>query len=351
MVEVDGVDLASAARVLLHAPVRGRSGERMVRAGQHVVVIADKKSLDVANAIVGAIDAGGATGDVMNLDELKSTASNHTGERPHKLLPTQLRRGMLRAHASIFVASAPIQERPMREQLFGIIDTCAVRHAHLPDITKHAFVCGMRVDYDTVVSTGRAMALRLEFARAIETESDAGTNLKLSFSPESRWIPRLGELVPGKSVTFPAGAVFASPEDVHGVFVANASVGEFFGAREGLLAGKPVVLTIEQGRVIKVQADSTELQGNIEAMLRFSANSDRVGLVAVGVNTGIGAATGESIVDQNLLGLHLFIGDPASKATGATWSARTSFAVCQDGGKVLIDGRVAIASGKIAGAS
>ena len=58
-------------------------------------------------------------------------------------------------------------------------------------------------------------------------------------------------------------------------------------------------------------------------MLRFAPNSDRVGLVAIGVNEGVDTPTGEAVVDQNLPGLHLFIGDPAgwSKAHGGAAEA------------------------------
>jgi len=236
----------------------------------------------------------------------------------------------------------------MREQLLGVIDACSVRHAHLPDITEVAFARGLAMEHQAVVAAGQSMIKRLANVRALECDSAAGTNLHVALGAETRWIPRLGEIVAGKSTTFPAGSLFATPDDLRGTFVANASVGEFFGAREGLLVDKPVRLTIEGGRVVKVDAQHTaELQGNIEAMLGFSSNSDRVGLVCIGVNGGVGAPTGESVVDQNLVGLHLFIGDPASRATGARWSARTSFAACQARCRVLIGGRAAIDDGKI----
>jgi len=108
-----------------------------------------------------------------------------------------------------------------------------------------------------------------------------------------------------------------------------------------------VKLTIEAGRVTKVEAQSAELQTDIEKMLAFAPNSDRVGLVAIGVNEGVDVPTGEAVVDQNLPGLHLFIGDPAGRATGVTWSARTSFAACQAGSSVSIDGMLSIDSGRI----
>src|ERR1700683_3235074 len=106
-------------------------------------------------------------------------------------------------------------------------------------------------------------------------------------------------------------------------------MGEFFGAREGLLLHKPVVLTLEGGRVVKVEAPlSPQLESDIKQMLAFAPNSDRVGLVAIGVNEGVDVATGEAMVDQNLPGRHLFLGDPSGRATGGGGGAGGSLGGC-----------------------
>jgi leucyl aminopeptidase (aminopeptidase T) len=236
----------------------------------------------------------------------------------------------------------------MREQLLHIVAACGVRHAHLPGITPSAFAAGLRLDYEKVAAWGRMLFRRLEFARNVHTTSELGTDLALTFGPDPRWVPRLGMLAPGKWANFPAGAIYASPSSADGVLVVNASLGEYFGAREGLLRHKPVVLTLEAGRVVKVEAPlSPELETEVRQMLSFAPNSDRVGLVAIGVNEGIDAATGEAVVDQNLPGLHLFIGDPSGRATGVKWSARTSFAACQAGSSVTIEGMPAIDQGRL----
>ena len=283
------------------------------------------------------------------LDLLKSVSTGHTGERPHKVLPDGIRRAMLAAQASAFVASAPYPELSMREQLLHIVGACGVRHAHMPGITPRAFAAGMRVDYERVTAAGRALFHRLEFAEQVHATSVAGSDLALSFGHEPRWVPRLGTLAAGKWVNFPAGAIYASPQSADGIIVVNASLGEFFGAREGLLLHKPVVLTLEGGRVVNVEAPlSPELERDIRQMISFGPNSDRVGLVAIGVNEGIDVATGEAMVDQNLPGLHLFLGDPSGRATGVRWTARTSFAACQAGSSVIIDGILTIDRGKLA---
>lgn len=342
MPDVSAAELAHAAEVLLHSALKLRENQRFV-------VVSDGESAAIGDALAKAGTAAGAIVTLARLDQLKSVSTGHTGDRPHKVLPDLVRRAMLASQASVFVASAPHQELSMREQLLHIVGACGVRHAHMPGITTRAFSAGLRLDYEQVAAWGRAMFRRLEFAQHVHTTSAAGTDLELTFAADPRWVPRLGSLAAGKWVNFPAGAIYASPQSADGVLVVNASLGEFFGAREGLLLHKPVVLTFEAGRVVKVEAPlSPELESDIRQMLAFAPNSDRVGLVAIGVNDGIDVATGEAVVDQNLPGLHLFIGDPSGRATGVRWSARTSFAACQAGSTVTVDGMTTIDRGRLA---
>jgi leucyl aminopeptidase (aminopeptidase T) len=340
MPDVTVAELAHASEVLLRTAIKLKPSERFV-------IVSDHESAAIGDTLAQVASSIGGHVTHARLDLLKSVSTGHSGDRPHKVLPDVVRRAMLATQTSAFVASAPHAELSMREQLLHIVGACGVRHAHMPGITERAFARGMRQDYERVIAWGRALTRRLEYSHTIETDSAAGTQLRLTFTPDNKWVPRLGVLAPGKWVNFPAGAIYASPQSADGVLVANASLGEFFGAREGLLVKKPVRFTIEAGRVVDVQAESRPLQNDIEHMLRFAENSDRVGLVAIGVNEGVDAPTGEAVVDQNLPGLHLFIGDPAGRATGVGWSARTSFAACQAGSSVRIDGMLSIEQGKI----
>ncbi len=342
MPDVSPAELAHASEVLLHSAIRLREAQRFV-------VVADAESAAVGEALAERATKLGAIVTLARLDQLKSVSTGHNGDRPHKVLPDMIRRAMLAAQASAFVATAPHPELSMREQLLHIVGACGVRHAHMPGITPRAFAAGMRLDYERVGAWGRALFRRLEFASHVYASSDAGTDLHLTMGPDPRWVPRLGNLAPGKWVNFPAGAIYASPQSAEGTFVANASLGEYFGAREGLLATKPVFFTLEAGRVAKVEAPTApELEAEIRQMLAFGPNSDRVGLVAIGVNEGVDAPTGEAAVDQNLPGLHLFLGDPAGRATGVRWSARTSFAACQSGSSITVDGMLTIDRGRLA---
>lgn len=330
-------ELQRASNLLVRSCLRVTPGERLA-------IVGDAESNAIVQAIENAGRDQGADVSVLRLDQLRSYSTNHTGERPHKVLPDGVRRAMLSAQASVFVATAPHSESSMREQLTHIVGACKVRHAHMPGISPRAFVAGIATDFEKLAEVGRGIAARLEAAREITSESADGT--KLVVRGGRRWVPRLGVVGPGESVTLPAGSIFTSPESVSGKFVAR-SVGEFFGAREGLL-GDPVVFDIVEGVVMNVTAPTCpHLVRDIENMLHVAPNSDHVGLAVIGVNDGIGAPTGDVSVDQHRPGLHLVFGDPQGKLTGASWTARTTFAACQAKCSVRIDGVLVADEGRL----
>jgi leucyl aminopeptidase (aminopeptidase T) len=254
---------------------------------------------------------------------------------------------MLSAQASAFIASAPHPESSMRDQLVHVAAACKGRHAHMPGISPVAFAAGLSQDFVQLREHGRAIERQLEMAQEIVCESPEGTKLLVKTGPPRRWVARLGVLEPGESVTLPAGSVVTSPETISGTFVATASVGEYFGAREGLLT-EPVIFEIVDCRVMNVIAPGCpNLLRDIENMLHVAPKSDHVGLVIIGLNSGIGAPTGDVSVDQHRPGLHLVFGDPMARLTGASWSARTSFAACQARSSVRVDGVLLADDGKL----
>jgi aminopeptidase len=332
--------VAHAASMLVTTALHLREGDRFV-------VICDADSSALADVVKARAEALGVQVTLARLDQLRSVSTNHPGDRPHKVLPDLVRRAMLAAQGSVFLASAPHQELSMREQLQHIVGACKVRHAHMPGLSTTAFALGLQTDCARLEGWGRAVERRVELAQVLEATSPAGTDVSLRFASSNRWTPHLGSIAPGHMSNLPAGALFAQPESVDGVFVANASVSDFFGARERLLTAKPVSLHLEGGRVVRVEApNAPELQRDIEAMIAVAPNSNRVGLAIIGVNLEL-LPSGEAAVDENLPGLHLMIGDAAGRVRTSAWSARTSFSVCEAGATVSTGGDLVIDDGKI----
>lgn len=339
MSEIGDEVLARAAHVLVATALRVAEGERFV-------VVGDVATMPILAALERAGRAAGAEVAILRLDQLKSYSTNHSGERPHKVLPDGVRRAMLSAQASVFVASAARAESSMRDQLKHIVGACRGRHAHLPGITPAAFAAGLVTDQSTIAASGSALLHLLEVGREIVSTSAEGTNLVVHPGAR-RWVARLGAIQPGESVVYPTGSLCVAPESVRGVFAATASLGEFFGARERLLR-EPILFDIDEGVVKRVRCPgSPELVRDVEAMLAVAPNSERVGLVVLGVNPSAPAPVGAVAVDQHRPGLHLVIGDPQSTLTAAGWSARTSFAACQSASTVHVDGVLVAEGGRL----
>lgn len=331
MRQIGEEDLARAATVLVKTALRVTAGERFVAVG-------DLESQPMLAALEAAARALGAEAASLRIDLLRSYSTNHSGERPHKVLPDAVRRAMLSAQASAFVASAPHAESSMRDQLLHVVGACRIRHAHMPGISPVAFATGLVTDHGQIAEHARVLERKLEVAREIAVESAAGTKLVLRTGKNHRWVARTGLVGPGEHSAFPTGSIIATPEEVDGTFIATASLGEFFGIREGLLRD-PVRFTIVGARVTAVACEkNAQLVKDIETMLQVAPNSDRIGLVVIGVNRGILEPVGDVSVDQHRPGLHLVIGDPMTKLTSPGWSARTSFTACQTKSSVLVDG-------------
>lgn len=304
-----------------------RSALRLVT-GERFVVLADASGWELGNALARAGHLVGADVEVLMLEDFAG--------HQLKVLPARIVTLLSGARASAFVGSAAPTHLGLRQHLLHLVGQLGLRHAHMPGISRLAFARGLRTDTRELERRGRRVLEIASGARRIESLSGKGTRLVLDFAEDARWYPQLGVLHPGRWGNLPAGAIYCTPELVEGTFVANASLGEFFGARAGVLHETPVTMHIEGSRVMQVEVPGArDLERDVEAMLAISPNSNRIGLVCIGVNEGIETATGESIVDQNLPGLHLCIGDPAARVTGATWTAPTSFAACQEGSSIV----------------
>lgn len=334
-------DLVLAATNLFAAPVRGATAS-FVGKGDLVAIVVDGPGARMGRALQVAAHALGAEPLLVTLDRSAG---------PLKVLPDDARAALVRSQASVFAARAPYAERSMREQIASLVRANKCRHARLTDVTDRAFARGIAVPVTQTVSAGRDLYGRVKGARLVEVTSPAGTDLHVSVTPAT-WADRVGEIVAGQTVTFPAGTLFTTPDAIDGVFVADASLGEFFGEREGLLTEKQVRFEIEAGRVVSVSCPGAPaLESEIRATLALSENSNRVGLVAIGVNPGVTCATGDASVDQTMPGLHLGLGDPGGKSTVASFSARTAFPACESASRVVVDGRVVVDSGVLAAES
>jgi aminopeptidase len=328
--EVD-FDLVNAGRRILEGALGIVPGER-------VVIVGDQDRSDLATALVEVTHTIGAVAEIVDLANL--------GDRPLRRLPEKLEEILHASQASVFLAGIDDGEQAMRWELQQFVRANSLRHAHMIGATRRSLIAGFSVDPARILDATRAVRMRLRPDSKLRLRSAAGSDLEVTLDPRHRWAEHVGVIRPGRSECLPAGELVTTPADVHGIFVADASIGGQAGAAAGLLERVPVRIEIEAGVVRTVRSPDRGLQRSIEEFLRREHNLDRVGLVILGTNVGIVHAVGEAVCDQNIPGLHLAFGCPLSEQTGASWSTRTQLTVTGASADVDLDGAPLLRSGR-----
>jgi len=324
-------DLANAARRIVESSLG-------VVAGDRVVVIVDLPRQALGETLAEVARVLGATAEVVLLESLT--------KRPARSLPAPLRAELARAQASVLLIGFEEGEWSMRREIVEMVTEQRLRHAHMVGVGRKAMLAAFSVDPQAIVDVTRAVRTRLRPDSVIKLRSSAGSDLEVKLDPSSRWQERAGFIRQGRWENLPTGELFTCPADVNGVFVCDASMGGPIGAAAGVLARNPVRIEIRGGLARSVQCVDRVLSGAVDAAMRVERNADRVGLVVLGTNVGIGEPTGEIAADQNLPGLHLAFGATFREQTGASWDAGAQLMMCGARADVDLDGAPLLRSGR-----
>jgi leucyl aminopeptidase (aminopeptidase T) len=324
-------DLVNAARRVIE-------GSLGVVAGERVVIVVDASREPLGNTLAEIVRSVGAEAHEITLDQL--------GDRPMRSVPATLIAALEHAQASVLLIGFEDGERAMRLEFVARAAELRLRHAHMVGVGRRGMLVGFSVDPARILVATRAVRMRLRPASVLRLRSAAGSQLEVKLDPKYLWQERLGLVRPGRWETLPSGELFTSPGEVNGVFVADASIGEHFGALAGVLCRAPVRVEIKAGTCRTVQSADRSLARAVEDLLDTETNSDRVGLVGLGTNVGMSEPTGEILCDKNLPGLHLSFGTPLPTQTGATWDASTQLAMAGTQADVDLDGVPLVRQGR-----
>jgi hypothetical protein len=300
-------DLVNAGRRVIEAALS-------VVPGESVLIIVDRSRRDLGVVLQEVTRMVGADATVISLEEL--------GARPMRRVPDRLRDELGRVQASVLLTGFGEGEHAMRVELLELVKMLGLRHGHMVGITARSMVPGFSVDSSRILDATRAVRTRVRSDSTIRVRSAAGSDLEVRLDPRHKWVEHSGVVRPGRWENLPSGKLHTAPARVDGVFVADASIGEHFGAEAGLLSRTPVRVDIEDSVLRRVRCDDRTLQREIDAYVRREPNGDRVGTVTLGTNVGLLSATGELICDLNLPGLHISFGSTIPEQTGASWTSR-----------------------------
>ncbi len=186
----------------------------------------------------------------------------------------------------------------------------------------------------------------MESATSLTVRTAAGTAFSATFDRSLAWVKTSGLISPRYWSNLPAGEVFTTPARVDGTFVCNGTAGDYFNPKYGDLQKTPLVLTIEDGRLVDARSDREDLRDDFWSYCHTDENSDRVGELAFGTNFGLTEFIGVLLQDEKHPGVHLAFGDPYGTQTHAPWKSTTHVDVLTRDCNVWIDEEPVIERGR-----
>jgi len=152
-------DLIPGARNAIRSCLR-------VQPTEHVTVITDRETEDIAASLVDQVREVGASCELHVLEDY--------GPRPMVAMPQPILQALERSGVSIFAAQPQTGELPSRIQMTDVVNRRHMRHAHMVYISHRIMVEGMRADFGQVDAISTRVLERARKAKTIRARSAAG---------------------------------------------------------------------------------------------------------------------------------------------------------------------------------
>ena len=309
-----------------------------IQPGEHVALIADEASSQVAATIAAVLDDIGAPWEGVLLERAAT--------RPLAAAPTEVLNALERAEAGILCVQPKQGELGARMAIVSVVERRRIRYAHMVGVTPQIMRQGMRADYRLVDELSQRLCERMPHATSLRVETPAGTAFTATFDPTLAWVKTSGLINTRYWSNLPAGEVFTTPASVDGVFVCDGTAGDYFGPKYGDLRPTPLMLEISGGRLVSAECARRDLETEFWSYCHTDEHSDRVGELAFGTNVALNEMIGVMLQDEKIPGVHIAFGDPYGSQTGAPWKSRTHIDVLTRDCDVWIDDEQVIGSGK-----
>jgi len=223
-----------------------------VRPDEHVALIADKTSAAVAASLSEALSQIHARTTSLLLEDL--------GPRPMRGAPQPVLDALEKADVGILAMNPQPGELAARMSIVQIVERRRIRYAHMVGVTPQIMQQGMRADYKLVDRLSDRLRERMLRADMLTVKTEAGTSFAAHFDRKLDWVKTSGLISPRYWSNLPAGEVFTTPATVDGTFICDATAGDYFNGKYGDLQSTPMRLTIEGGRLVRVECARKDLE-------------------------------------------------------------------------------------------
>lgn len=309
-----------------------------VRPGERVVVVADEVSRSVAASLERALKDQHAEFTGLLLEDF--------GPRPMNGAPQAVLDALEKTDVGVLCMTPQPGELGARMAIVRVVERRQIRYAHMIGVTPDIMQQGMRADYRKVDELSDRLRERMLKAETLTVRTSAGTSFSAHFDHQLDWVKTSGLISPRYWSNLPAGEVFTTPATVDGTFVCDATAGDYFNGKYGDLQATPLTMTIEGGRLVKVDCARKDLEQEFWNYTHTDENSDRVGELAFGTNLGLTGMIGILLQDEKFPGVHIAFGDPYGSQTHANWKSKTHVDVLTRNCDVWIDNDQVIEKGK-----
>lgn len=286
-----------------------------VQPGERCLLITDRETLPIGAALAAQFEQA--------TDRFRAFVLEDVAARPLERFPEPIAEAMEQADVTCYAASARRGELRARMQMTEIVDRRRIRHAHMVAITPRIMTEGMRANFLEVDALSRWVLERARRAREIRVTSEAGTDLRATFSPDLRWVKTSGLISPEAWGNLPGGEIFTCPAGVDGVYVCDGVLGDWFAAVYGDLRESPLAIHVRNARIVGVECVREDLRRDFEEYVSTDENSSRVGEFALGTNLAVRRVIGHILQDEKMPGVHVAFGHPYQEHTGADWTSTT----------------------------
>jgi len=308
-----------------------------VQPEERVALIADQASSAVAASLCEALSQVHAHTTSLLLEDF--------GPRPMRGAPKPVLDVLEKVDVGILAMNPQPGELAARMTIVQVVERRRIRYAHMVGVTPQIMQQGMRTDYKMVDRLSDRLRERMLRAKTLTVKTEAGTSFAAHFDRKLDWVKTSGLISPRYWSNLPAGEVFTTPATVNGMFVCDATAGDYFNGKYGDLQSTPMKLTIEGGRLTRVECARKDLEEEFWDYCHTDENSDRVGELAFGTNLGLSEMIGILLQDEKFPGVHIAFGDPYGSQTHADWKSNTHVDVLTRSCDVWIDSDLIISKG------
>lgn len=295
-----------------------------LKSGETFLVVADDSREELAKHVYEAGRRLGAESVIMVMKERE-----RSGQEP----PASVASAMAASQVSICLTKMSLTHTQARKQTVA----AGGRVATMPSITEDMFLQGaVAADYSEVKALTEKVTDMLTVSKQARIEKD-GYSLTFSLE-ERRGVPSTGVyLNPGESGNLPSGEAYIAPLEgtANGQLLVDGSIAEI-----GKVQG-PVLLTIENGRLVKAEGPDGE------QLLRILGDGDGRSVAEFGIGTNKKARiTGVVLEDEKVYGtIHVAFG--SNNTFGGVVSAGVHIDCVVKEPDVYLDGNKVMEQGQL----